>query len=43
MVLGEIAKNFGEEILKEFVYADDLVSLGDNWLEVEEMPKTTKV
>ena len=36
VVLDEITKDVREGILKEFLYADDLVLLGNSWIEVEE-------
>ena len=35
IILGEITKDMTEGIPKEYLYADDLVLLGDCWSEVE--------
>ena len=34
VVLDEVSKDVREGIVKEFLYAEDLVLLGDNWEEV---------
>ena len=34
-MLDKITKDVGEDILKEFLYADDLVLLGDSWWDAE--------
>jgi hypothetical protein len=36
VVMDEVTKDVREGVVKEFLYADDLVLLGDSWQEVEE-------
>ena len=35
LVMDEVTKNIREEVVKEMLYADDIVLVSDNWEEVE--------